>query len=122
MNKIKSLEDLKRVREEALEKRSKTATSGKAQVIVGMGTCGIAAGARETMKAVLDYIQTENLEDILVSQTGCIGLCEQEPILQVVRGEEEKVTYGKVTPAVAARILKDHVVEGNIVKDFVVNI
>lgn len=122
MNKIKSLEDLKRVREEALEKRSKTATSGKAQVIVGMGTCGIAAGARETMKAVLDYIETENLEDILVSQTGCIGLCEQEPILQVVRGEEEKVTYGKVTPEVAARILKDHVVEGNIVKDFVVNI
>ncbi len=122
MNKIKSLEDLKRVREEALEKRSKTATSGKAQVIVGMGTCGIAAGARETMKAVLDYIETENLEDILVSQTGCIGLCEQEPILQVVRGEEEKVTYGKVTPEVAARILKDHVAEGNIVKDFVVNI
>jgi NADP-reducing hydrogenase subunit HndB len=74
------------------------------------------------MKAVLDYIETENLEDILVSQTGCIGLCEQEPILQVVRGEEEKVTYGKVTPEVAAQILKDHVVEGNIVKDFVVNI
>ncbi|NMB60938.1 MAG: (2Fe-2S) ferredoxin domain-containing protein [Chloroflexi bacterium] len=122
MNKIKSLEDLKRVREEALEKRSIATTTGKAQVIVGMGTCGIAAGARETMKAVLDYIETENLDGILVTQTGCIGLCEQEPILQVVRGEADKVTYGKVNPEVAKKILKEHVVDGNIVKEFVVNL
>jgi tRNA A37 methylthiotransferase MiaB len=81
MNKIKSLDDLKRVREEALEKRSKTTVTGKAHIIVGMGTCGIAAGARETMKAVLDTIEAEKMEGILVTQTGCIGLCEQEPIL-----------------------------------------
>ncbi len=122
MNKIKSLDDLKRVREEALEKRSKTSTSGKAQVIVGMGTCGIAAGARETMKAVLDFIENENLEGIIVTQTGCIGLCEQEPILQVVRGEEEKVTYGKVTPEIAKRILKEHVSGGEIVKEFMITL
>ena len=122
MNKIKSLDDLKRVREEALEKRSKTSTSGNAQVIVGMGTCGIAAGARETMKAVLEFIETENLEGIIVTQTGCIGLCEQEPILQVVRGEEEKVTYGKVTPEIAKRILKEHVSGGEIVKEFKINL
>ncbi len=122
MNKINSLDDLKRVREEALEKRSKTAVSGKAHVIIGMGTCGIAAGARETMKAVLDYIESEKMEGILVTQTGCIGLCEQEPILQVVRGDEEKVTYGKVDPEVAKRILKEHVSDGKIVKDHVVNL
>lgn len=122
MNKIKSLDDLKRVREEALEKRSKTSTSGKAQVIVGMGTCGIAAGARETMKAVLDFIETENMEGIIVTQTGCIGLCEQEPILQVVRGDEEKVTYGKVTPEIAKRILKEHVSGGEIVKEFMISL
>jgi len=122
MNKIKSLDDLKRVREEALEKRSKTSTSGKAQVIVGMGTCGIAAGARETMKAVLEFIETENLEGIIVTQTGCIGLCEQEPILQVVCGEEEKVTYGKVTPEIAKRILTEHVSGGEIVKEFMINL
>ena len=122
MNKIKSLDDLKRVREEALEKRAKTAVTGKAQVIVGMGTCGIAAGARETMKAVLDYIESEKMEGILVTQTGCIGLCEQEPILQVVRGDEEKVTYGKVDSEVAKRILKEHVADGKIVKDHVVNL
>jgi NADP-reducing hydrogenase subunit HndB len=122
MNKIKSLDDLKRVREEALEKRSKTTVTGKAHVIVGMGTCGIAAGARETMKAVLDFIEAEKMEGILVTQTGCIGLCEQEPILQVARGEEEMITYGKVNPDVAKRILKEHVADGKIVKEFVVNL
>jgi NADP-reducing hydrogenase subunit HndB len=112
MNAIKSLEDLKRVREEALQKRKAKSTSGSAQVIVGMGTCGIAAGARETMKTVLNYIETENLQNILVTQTGCIGLCEQEPILQVVIGEQPKVTYGKVTPEVAREIMKAHVQGG----------
>jgi NADP-reducing hydrogenase subunit HndB len=109
---IKSLDDLKRVREEALEKRKAMSTSGAAQVIVGMGTCGIAAGARETMKAVLKYIETENLQNIIVTQTGCIGLCEQEPILQVVIGNQPKVTYGKVTTEVVKDIMKTHIVGG----------
>jgi NADP-reducing hydrogenase subunit HndB len=112
MNAIKSLVDLKKVREEALEKRKAKTISGAAQVIVGMGTCGIAAGARETMKAVLNYIETGNMQNILVTQTGCIGLCEQEPILQVVLGEQPKVTYGKVTPDVAREIMKTHVQGG----------
>lgn len=112
MNTIKSLDDLKRVREEALEKRKAKSTSAAAQIIVGMGTCGIAAGARDTMKAVLGYIEAENLQNILVTQTGCIGLCEQEPILQVVIGEQPKVTYGKVSPDVAREIMKAHVQGG----------
>jgi NADP-reducing hydrogenase subunit HndB len=112
MSAIKSLDDLKRVREEALEKRKAMSTSGAAQVIVGMGTCGIAAGARETMKAVLKYIETENLQNIIVTQTGCIGLCEQEPILQVVIGNQPKVTYGKVTTEVVKDIMKTHIVGG----------
>ncbi len=112
MTAIKSLEDLKQIREEALEKRKAKSTSGATQVIVGMGTCGIAAGARETMKSVLNFIENENLQNILVTQTGCIGLCEQEPILQVVIGEQPKVTYGKVTADVAREIMKDHVEGG----------
>jgi NADP-reducing hydrogenase subunit HndB len=115
MSVIKSLEDLKKVREEALEKRKVKTTSGAIQVIVGMGTCGIAAGARETMKSVLKFIETENLSNIIVTQTGCIGLCEQEPIMQVVLGEQPKVTYGKVTPEVAREIMKNHVMGGKVV-------
>jgi NADP-reducing hydrogenase subunit HndB len=95
---VKTLEDLKRIREEALEKRKAKTTSGQTQVIVGMGTCGIAAGARDAMKTILDVIDKDNLSGILVTQTGCIGICEKEPIVQVIVGEEPKVVYGKVTP------------------------
>lgn len=119
---IKSLEDLKRVREEALEKRKLKATEGKTQVTVAMGTCGIAAGARDAMKAILDVIEKDNLQDIIVSQTGCIGLCEKEPIVQVVVGEQHKVTYGKVTPEIARQIMKDHVVAGKIVENHVIQL
>ena len=97
MNAIKSLDDLKKIRRTGLEKRKVTETSGAVQVIVGMGTCGIAAGARETMKAVLDFIEKNNVENVVVTQTGCIGICEQEPILQVAVGDAEKTTYGKVS-------------------------
>jgi NADP-reducing hydrogenase subunit HndB len=120
MASVKSLDDLKRLREEALEKRKVKSASGQAQVIVAMGTCGIAAGARDAMKAILDTIESESLTGIVVSQTGCIGLCEREPIVQVVIGDQPKVTYGKVTPEVARRIMNEHVVKGNVVQDHVI--
>jgi NADP-reducing hydrogenase subunit HndB len=117
---IKSIEDLKRVREEALEKRRVKTASGVAQVTVAMGTCGIAAGARDTMKAILGYIEDHNVSGVMVTQTGCIGMCEREPIVQVSIGEQPKVTYGKVTPEVAERIMKEHVQGGNAISEFVV--
>ena len=117
---VKSLDDLKKIKEQATQKRDIKTASGQAQVTVAMGTCGIAAGARDTMKAVLDTIETDNLQGIVVTQTGCIGLCEWEPIVQVTIGEQPKVTYGKVTPERAQQILKDHVVGGQVVKSFVV--
>ncbi len=117
---VKSLEDLKRLREEALEKRKMKTAEGKAHIIVGMGTCGIAAGARDTMKAILNYIETQNLAGIVVTQTGCIGQCEKEPIVQVVIGDQPKVTYGKVNPDTAARIMKEHVEAGHVVQDHVI--
>jgi NADP-reducing hydrogenase subunit HndB len=117
---VKSLEDLKKLREEALEKRRVKTASGQAQVIVGMGTCGIAAGARDTMKAILEYIEKENVAGVVVTQTGCIGMCDKEPIVQVVIGEQPKVTYGKVNPDTARRIMKDHVGSGKPVSDHVV--
>ena len=115
---VKSLDDLKKIREEALKKQQLKETSGKTEVIVGMGTVGIAAGARETLKAILDYIEKENLSDIIVRQTGNIGLDSFEPIVQVVVPEEEKVTYGKVNPAMAERIMIEHVVGGKIVSEY----
>ncbi len=117
---VKSLEDLKKLREEALEKRRLKTSEGNVQVIVAMGTCGIAAGARETMKAILDTIEKENLSGIVVSQTGCMGLCEMEPIVQVVSGDKPKVTYGKVNPDGARRIMQQHVVDGQPVQEMII--
>ncbi len=122
MSPIKSLDDLKKLREEALEKRKAKVSFGRAQVIVGMGTCGIAAGARDTMKAILGEIEQKSLDDIAVTQTGCIGLCEREPIVQVIVGEQPRVTYGKVTPDVASRILKEHVLGGKVVREYVIEV
>lgn len=119
---IKSLEELKRVREEALQKKKMKATPGNVQVIVAMGTCGIAAGARDTMKSVLNFIETNNLSGVTVTQTGCIGMCEQEPIVQVMIGDQPKVVYGKVNAEVAAQIMKQHVQDGLPVKDYVLPI
>jgi (2Fe-2S) ferredoxin len=119
---IKSLEELKRVREEALQKKQMKATPGHVQVIVAMGTCGIAAGARDTMKSVLTFIEAEQVSGVTVTQTGCIGLCEQEPILQVVLGDQPKVAYGKVDADVARKIMKQHIQNGQPVKEHMIQI
>ncbi len=120
MPNIKSLEDLKRLKEEALKKRQATATSGRAQVVVAMGTCGIAAGARETMKAILDQIEADQLSGIVVSQTGCMGKCEWEPIVEVAVGSEPKVAYGKINAERARQIMRDHVQGGKVVAEWVI--
>jgi NADP-reducing hydrogenase subunit HndB len=117
MDKIKSLEDLKRIREEALQKRNVKASSGQKQIIVGMGTVGIASGARGILKAILEYIEKNNLPDIVVRQTGNLGLDSWEPIVQVILGEEPPVSYGRVTPENLNRIMKEHVEGGKIIKD-----
>ncbi|HSM25459.1 MAG TPA: (2Fe-2S) ferredoxin domain-containing protein [Anaerolineaceae bacterium] len=119
---IKSIEDLKRIKEEALKRQELKSASGQKQIIVGMGTCGIAAGARDTMKAILEKIEKDSLSGIVVTQTGCIGVCEMEPIVQVQIGDSPKVTYGKVTKDIAARIIDEHVLAGQIVKENMVNL
>ena len=115
---VKSLDDLKKIREEALRKQQLKESQGKTEIIVGMGTVGIAAGARETLKRILELIETKDLSDIIVRQTGNIGLDSFEPIVQVIKPGETKVTYGKVTPEIAQRIIEDHVINGKIVSEY----
>ena len=115
---IKSLDDLKRIREEALKKQQLKETSGKTEMVVGMGTVGIAAGARETIKAILDMIESDNLSDIIVRQTGNIGLDSFEPIVQVILPGKDKVTYAKVTPEIVRRIIKEHILGGEILTEY----
>jgi len=112
---IKSIEDLKRIREEAQKIREMRDQTDKVQIVVGMGTVGIAAGARETLKATLGFIEKNHLADVILRQTGNMGLEGQDPVVQVLLPNQEKVTYGKVTPAVALKIMEEHIVKGNVV-------
>lgn len=114
---VKSLDDLKKIKEQALAKRQLRNASARAHITVAMGTCGIAAGARDTMKAILDFIEKDQISGVLVTQTGCIGLCEYEPIVDV-QIADAKVTYGKVTPERARAIVQEHVVGGKIIKEW----
>lgn len=117
---VKSLEDLKKIREEALKKREIKSAPGSIQLVVGMGTPGIAAGARETLKEILGIIEEKQLPNIIVRQTGNIGLDSWEPIVQVLVGDAAPVTYGKVTPFVARQIMEQHVLGGKVLNDHVV--
>jgi NADP-reducing hydrogenase subunit HndB len=117
---VKSLDDLKKIREEALKKREIKTAPGSIQIVVGMGTPGIAAGARETLKEILAVIEEKHLTNITVRQTGNIGLDSWEPIVQVIKGADTPVTYGKVNPFVARRIMEEHVQGGKVVSENVV--
>ena len=92
----------------------------KIRVVVGMATCGIAAGARPVLNAFTEEVAKRSLANVTVSQTGCIGMCQFEPIVEVTLPGKEKVTYGKVTPEKVARIVVDHVVNGNPVVEYTI--
>jgi NADP-reducing hydrogenase subunit HndB len=109
---VKSLEELKRLREQVLKKKQVIATRGNVRVIVTMGTCGIAAGARDTLKSILNYIENQKLNDVIVTQTGCIGRCKDEPIIQVVFNDQPRTVYGKVDSQVVQKIMEQHVRNG----------
>lgn len=118
---MKSLEDLENFKKEVLEKIKVRESGEKIKVVIGMGTCGIAAGAREVMTAVLDELGKRNLNEVLVSQTGCIGMCGQEPLVDVIIPGKEKVTYGKVDAPKAKQIVAQHIANGIPINDWLVN-
>lgn len=116
---MKSLEELHALRDRLkadMQLRRSTGT----KIVIGMGTCGIAAGAREVMGAVLAELSRRQLPDVQVQQTGCIGMCDKEVLVDVVRPGEPRITYGRVRPDDVPRIIAEHVVNGNVVKDLVV--
>jgi NADP-reducing hydrogenase subunit HndB len=121
MNRIKTLDDLEKIREQALLTRKLEAGSGQIQVIVDMGTPAIAAGAQETLKAIVKFIADNGLRNISIRKTSNVGFDSLEPIVQIVRENEPKISYGKVSPEVANRILAEHAVGGKIVSEYQIN-
>ncbi|WP_312422897.1 (2Fe-2S) ferredoxin domain-containing protein [Anaerospora hongkongensis] len=116
---MKTVEELKKLREQ-LQSQNRIRHNDGIRIIVGMGTCGIAAGAREIVTAVMEEISRRKMENVTIQQTGCIGMCEKEVLVDVVRPGEPRITYGKVTPNAVARIISEHVVNGRIVEEYVV--
>jgi len=117
---MKTLEDLKRIREQAQKAMQVRESDHSAKVCVAMGTCGIASGARETMAAILDELEKRGITDVAVTQSGCKGLCEQEPTVDITKQGQPTVTYGYVTPDKARQIIAQHIVNDHIAGEWVV--
>lgn len=118
MPRLRSVEELQKLRTQLrkdIKARAKTSTT----ITVGMGTCGISAGAREVMHAILAELEARNI-DAHVTTVGCIGMCHKEPLVDVQQGDEPRVTHGNVTPEMVPRIIEEHLVQGRVVEQWVV--
>jgi NADP-reducing hydrogenase subunit HndB len=118
---MKSLADLQAIRAKTLENiNMRKEDSNAARVVIGMATCGIAAGARPVMLKFLEDIKENDLQHVTVSQTGCIGMCRLEPMVDVILPGQEKVTYVKVKPDMVDRIVKEHLIGGTPVAEYTI--
>ena len=117
---MKSLAELQAIKEKMQNKVSLREGSGEMRVVVGMATCGIAAGARPVLNKFSEEIEKRGLANVTVTQTGCIGMCQYEPIAEVMVPGKEKVTYVKLTEEKVARIIADHIVNGIPVAEYTV--
>ena len=116
---MKSLDDLKKIRDKAQAKVTMRGKNDGMRVLVGMATCGISAGARPVMNKFVEGIAEKNLNDVTVTPVGCIGECAIEPIVEVLQGED-RTTYCRVDVEAAERIFKEHVIGGKVVLDYVI--
>ena len=120
---MKSLQELQAIRDKMKANISTTRDNAdsKVRVVVGMATCGIAAGARPVLKALMDEVEKRNLsEKVSLTQTGCIGMCKLEPIVEVYMPNEEKITYVKMTAEKAAKVIAETVVNGKVVAEYTI--
>jgi len=119
---MKSIADINAIRDnmrKQLGSREGT-DSQDIRIVVGMATCGIAAGARPVINTFVEEINKRNLKDVKVTQAGCLGMCKLEPMVQVYVPGKETVTYTHVNSEVAKKIVNDHIVNGNVVMDNVI--
>ena len=118
---MKSLEELMAIKAKMQDKVSLRTSSGDTRIVVGMATCGIAAGARPVLNAFVEGINEAGLSDsVIVTQTGCIGICQYEPVVEVYTKDNEKVTYVKMTAERAKEIIEKHIKGGKPVAEYTI--
>lgn len=111
---MKTIAELEAIRQKTLERVGyRKEADNDTRIVVGMATCGIAAGARPVMLAFMDEIKKRNLQGVTVSQTGCIGMCRLEPMVDVIVPGKDKVTYVNLSPDMVPKIVTEHIVNGN---------
>lgn len=117
---MKSLEELKKIRDQYKRVIDLREEKEGTRIVVGMATCGISAGARPVLAALVEEVNKRNLENTKVAQTGCIGVCRLEPIVEVYEAGKEKVTYVNMTEEKARKVIAEHIVNGNIVTEYTI--
>jgi NADP-reducing hydrogenase subunit HndB len=117
---MKSLAELAKIREEALKKVDIRKERKGTRIVVGMATCGISAGARPVLTAMVEEVQKRNLASVEVTQTGCIGVCRLEPIVEVYKEGEDTVTYVEMDAEKAKRVIAEHIVNGQVVSEYTI--
>lgn len=118
---MKSVEELLAIKAKMQDKIAVRKGSGETRIVVGMATCGIAAGARPVLNAFVEAISAAGLSDsITVTQTGCIGICQYEPVVEVFEKDKEKVTYVKMTPEKATEVVEKHIKGGAIIAEYTI--
>lgn len=118
---MKSLAELQALREEMKNKIGvRHDNDSNVRVVVGMATCGIAAGARPVLQSFTEEVSKRSLGNVSVQQTGCIGICQYEPVVEIYMPGQEKVTYIKVTPEMVSNIVTNHIVNGKPIAEFTI--
>ena len=117
---MKSLAELQAIKNKVRANVEMREGEASTRIVVGMATCGIAAGARPVLNAFVEEVGKRQLSDVMVTQTGCIGICQYEPVVDVYAPGKEKVTYVKMTPEKAVRVVNDHIVNGNVVTEYTI--
>ena len=118
---MKSLAELKAIKDRMKSKVILREGQGEVRIVVGMATCGIAAGARPVLNALVEEVNNAGLyEKVTVSQTGCIGFCQLEPIVEVFEAGKDKITYIKMTPDKVKEVVEKHLKGGNVVTEYTV--
>lgn len=119
MKSLAELEAIKNRMKNQVEVRKDT-DEDTVRIVVGMATCGIAAGARPVLSALVDEVGKRGLSHVTVAQTGCIGMCRLEPIVEVMEPGKERVTYVKMTEEKAKKVIAEHIVNGNVVTEYTI--
>ena len=119
---MKSLEELAAIREKMKQKVAiREGADDAVRIVVGMATCGISAGARPVLAAFVEGINDAGLSDkVMVTQTGCIGICQYEPVVEVFENGKDKVTYVKMTPKKAKEVIEKHIKGGKVIEEYTI--